>query len=117
MTPTQQILAWLGGAMVALSPLAYAVIRLLVARAELARLETEKAKADLEAEHAYRSVQRAKEERAARGLTGAEAAAIAEADFKKRVPDATDESAKGAVLSAVGEIEDVGESRKKDVTP
>lgn len=92
----------------------------LVAEARLAALKADRERAHLEDEQAERSKDMTKEIKA-RDLDGRpdvdadkEAERIAIEDFKKRVPKATDESARSAILAAVGRDPEIGKSSKID---
>lgn len=96
------------------SPIVMALVAYLISAFRLRKAQADRERANLEAEQAKRSVNLAKEARAASNgrITGPEAAVIAEADFRQRVKGATSESAQAAVRAAVGEMPDVGASSK-----
>lgn len=113
MTPTQQLLAWLGGAIVALAPLAYAVIRLLLARVQLATLDVEAAKRARLKAAAADAVQYAQERRLDEKQNGAWAAKVA-TDVVIDRTGVDDETAEIAVRTAVAEAPGLGATGKKN---
>jgi hypothetical protein len=85
-----------------------------VAEARLATLKADRERAALEDEQAERAKDRVKELKARDGLTDPEAENEAVKDFKQRVKGATDESARSAVLAAVGRDPEIGKSAETD---
>ncbi len=109
---TKQLLAWISGAVVFMAPLAYAVLRLLVARAELARLEVEKAKGALLKADATDAAFYA-EEAAASGM-GIDKAKMAHDIVADKHPERDDDEIEIAVKAAVGATPGLGATGKKN---
>lgn len=113
MTTTQQILAWVGGAGVALSPLVYLVIKYLSSRVTNATIETKLKQRELLRSAAHDAVMYAQERRLDEKQDGAWAAKVA-TDYLVEQLGIDEEDAAAAVRTAVAEAPGIGETGKRN---